>query len=337
MAGRCSKPVAANKRVTARAPDMAECARDRSPRSIIAAPRSRSCARGPVPARARRPSLPAAAAGGRRRAPDRHLARRRRSRRRVAGVDRARRDRRRGGLVPHAARLASHQARIGEDAAPGTVFVSREPTGETWCGEACDDDLILTRILTLDGLEDGVNRGPGCDSLERYIYLHGTNHEGLLGPPAVAWLRAPVERRCVRALRPRARRRSRVGRRAGDARRFPIRGGEGRFHYAGLGGAGMSALAQFQVMTGGRVSGSDRAFDRGERGALARSARAARHRGAAAGRQRPRPGLRRACRLDRRRGARARLSPRRAANGIPDRPSLGAARAFRARPIAPSR
>jgi UDP-N-acetylmuramate--alanine ligase len=41
----------------------------------------------------------------------------------------------------------------------------------------------------------------------------------------------------------------------------------GRFHYAGLGGSGMSALAQFQVMSGGRASGSDRAFDRGERAA----------------------------------------------------------------------
>ena len=81
-------------------------------------------------------------------------------------------------------------ARIGEDAAPGTVFVSREPTGETWCGEARDDDLILTRILTLDGLEDGVNRGPGCDSLARYIYLHGTNQEHLLG--------RPVSHGCVR-------------------------------------------------------------------------------------------------------------------------------------------
>ena len=34
--------------------------------------------------------------------------------------------------------------RIGEGAAPGTVFVSREPTGEMWRGEARDDDLILT-------------------------------------------------------------------------------------------------------------------------------------------------------------------------------------------------
>lgn len=43
--------------------------------------------------------------------------------------------------------------------------------------------------------------------------------------------------------------------------------GPGRFHYAGLAGSGMSALAQFQVMRGGRASGSDRAFDRGERAA----------------------------------------------------------------------
>jgi UDP-N-acetylmuramate--alanine ligase len=73
--------------------------------------------------------------------------------------------------------------RIGEGAAPGTVFVGREPTGEVWAGETRDDDLILTRILTLDGQEDGVNRGPGCDSLERHVYLHGTNREDELGRP----------------------------------------------------------------------------------------------------------------------------------------------------------
>jgi UDP-N-acetylmuramate--alanine ligase len=39
----------------------------------------------------------------------------------------------------------------------------------------------------------------------------------------------------------------------------------GRFHYAGVGGSGMSALAQFQVMSGGKASGSDRGFDRDQR------------------------------------------------------------------------
>ena len=51
--------------------------------------------------------------------------------------------------------------RIGEGAEAGALFIAREPTGEIWHGEARDDDLILTRILTLDGLEDGVNRGAG--------------------------------------------------------------------------------------------------------------------------------------------------------------------------------
>jgi UDP-N-acetylmuramate-alanine ligase len=48
---------------------------------------------------------------------------------------------------------------------------------------------------------------------------------------------------------------------------IPDPSGPGRFHYAGLGGSGMSALAQFQVMSGGQASGSDRAFDKGERAA----------------------------------------------------------------------
>ena len=157
--------------------------------------------------------------------------------------------------------------RIGEGAGPGTSFSSREPTGETWCGEACDDDLILTRILTLDGLEDGVNRGPGRDSLDRYIYLHGTNHESLLGRRA--------SHGCVRFsnadicdLFARLREGDHVLIAEPAPRAIPDPRGPGRFHYAGLAGSGMSALAQFQVMTGGRASGSDRAFDHGERGSL---------------------------------------------------------------------
>ncbi|MGE4249765.1 MAG: L,D-transpeptidase family protein [Parvibaculaceae bacterium] len=159
------------------------------------------------------------------------------------------------------------KARIGADAAPGTVFVSRQPTGETWRGEGRADDLILTRILTLEGLEDGVNRGPACDTLARYIYLHGTNHESLLG--------RPVSHGCVRLsnahvcdLHDRLNEGDFVFVAAPDARSIPDPKGEGRFHYAGLGGSGMSALAQFQVMTGGKASGSDRAFDRGERATL---------------------------------------------------------------------
>ncbi len=154
--------------------------------------------------------------------------------------------------------------RIGQGAARGTVFVSREPTGETWRGEPRADDLILTRILTLDGVEDGINRGQGCNSLARYIYLHGTNQEELLG--------RAVSHGCVRlANSDIVELFDRVGEgdyvlvAAPETRALPDPGGKGRFHYAGLAGAGMSALAQFQVMTGGTASGSDRAFDGGER------------------------------------------------------------------------
>jgi UDP-N-acetylmuramate--L-alanine ligase len=157
--------------------------------------------------------------------------------------------------------------RIGEGAEEGAVFVSREPTGEMWRGEARDDDLILTRILTLDGLEEGVNRGPGNDSFERYIYLHGTNHELLLG--------RPVSHGCVRlsntdvsCLFAFMREGDYVLIAEPEDLIIPDPKGPWRFHYAGLAGSGMSALAQFQAMMGGRVSGSDRAFDRGERAEL---------------------------------------------------------------------
>lgn len=86
-----------------------------------------------------------------------------------------------GGTPPGVHRI---DRRIGDGAAPGTVFASREPTGETWRpGDERPDDLILTRILTLVGCEPGLNTGPGVDSRERYIYLHGTNHEDRLGDP----------------------------------------------------------------------------------------------------------------------------------------------------------
>jgi UDP-N-acetylmuramate--alanine ligase len=154
--------------------------------------------------------------------------------------------------------------RIGHGADRGTVFVSRQATGETWRGEPRADDLILTRILTLDGVEDGINRGQGCDSLARYIYLHGTNQEELLG--------RAVSHGCVRLansdiveLFDRLADGDYVLVAAPQSRTMPDPGGKGRFHYAGLAGAGMSALAQFQVMTGGTASGSDRAFDQGER------------------------------------------------------------------------
>lgn len=46
------------------------------------------------------------------------------------------------------------------------------------------EDDITSRILWLDGLEEGVNKGAGIDSYRRYIYIHGTSEEGRLGIPS---------------------------------------------------------------------------------------------------------------------------------------------------------
>ena len=67
---------------------------------------------------------------------------------------------------------------IGGDAPLGAVFRSRQPTGETGLG-APDEDLILTRILWLEGVEPH-----NANTRERYIYIHGTNHEAQIGEPA---------------------------------------------------------------------------------------------------------------------------------------------------------
>ena len=77
---------------------------------------------------------------------------------------------------------------IGAQARPGQAFVSRRPTSEvlpqTAWRSGGTGDYVLTRILWLDGLEPGVNRGGDADSRARCIYLHGTNQEHLLGRPA---------------------------------------------------------------------------------------------------------------------------------------------------------
>jgi len=60
----------------------------------------------------------------------------------------------------------------------GTIFKARQPVG-IWNGERVADDLVLTRILWLDGLDP-----ENANTHERYIYIHGTNQEEKLGSPA---------------------------------------------------------------------------------------------------------------------------------------------------------
>jgi hypothetical protein len=72
--------------------------------------------------------------------------------------------------------------KIGGGRPAGTVFKGRQPVGYTWQG--MPDAKITTRILWLEGLEPGLNRGGSVDSHARYIYIHGTGDQMGIGKPA---------------------------------------------------------------------------------------------------------------------------------------------------------
>ncbi|CAA6818044.1 MAG: ErfK/YbiS/YcfS/YnhG family protein [uncultured Thiotrichaceae bacterium] len=91
----------------------------------------------------------------------------------------------------HQTPLGVHRIKrcYGDGAAPGTIFKARQSTGRvaktlTEPDARSDADNITSRILWLDGLQPGVNKGGNVDSFERYIYIHGTDEEGRLGQPA---------------------------------------------------------------------------------------------------------------------------------------------------------
>jgi lipoprotein-anchoring transpeptidase ErfK/SrfK len=86
--------------------------------------------------------------------------------------------------------LGAHRVseRYGDGAPLGTIFKARQNTGKVAqiITEPKDvaHDYVTTRILWLDGLELGKNKGKGIDSHSRYIYIHGTAEEGLIGQKA---------------------------------------------------------------------------------------------------------------------------------------------------------
>jgi len=67
--------------------------------------------------------------------------------------------------------------KIGDGAAPGTIFKARvalgpdDPPPDT-------EDFITSRILWLDGLEE-----ENANTRDRFIYIHGTKHEDKIGTP----------------------------------------------------------------------------------------------------------------------------------------------------------
>jgi L,D-transpeptidase YbiS len=80
------------------------------------------------------------------------------------------------------------RAKIGAGQPANTVFVRRRPTGEIYTPQLGAQypgrDWILTRILWLSGCEPGYNRLGACDTMQRYIYIHGTPDEREMGKPA---------------------------------------------------------------------------------------------------------------------------------------------------------
>jgi hypothetical protein len=78
--------------------------------------------------------------------------------------------------------------KIGANVPAGTIFKARRPTNRIAriykSKITLPYDLVTTRILRLEGLEPGVNKGFGIDTLQRYIYIHGTHEEGMIGRPA---------------------------------------------------------------------------------------------------------------------------------------------------------
>ena len=145
--------------------------------------------------------------------------------------------------------------KIGAGAPQGRIFRHRLDTGIDWDGESGEENLILTRILRLEGLEEGINRGPGIDSFERFVYIHGTNREELVGSPLshgclclrnedVAHLFDMVDIGTILCIDPLP----------VVIKGIPCR----RIHFTGIFGTGMSALAQYLRFQGIGVSGSDR-------------------------------------------------------------------------------
>jgi UDP-N-acetylmuramate--alanine ligase len=145
--------------------------------------------------------------------------------------------------------------KYGSGAPSGRVFRDREDTGEDWDHSLSGDNLILSRILRLEGLEEGINKGAGVDSYERFIYIHGTGREDLVGTPLshgcvcmrnddIIRLFETVNEGTIVYVIP-----------------FPIVINDKRcrsVHFTGIFGSGMSALAQYLRFQGISVTGSDR-------------------------------------------------------------------------------
>lgn len=79
------------------------------------------------------------------------------------------------------------RAKIGTNAEKNSVFIGRRFTGEIYDQALAEKfpqrDWILSRILWLSGCEVGRNRLGNVDTMQRYIYIHGTPDSEPMGVP----------------------------------------------------------------------------------------------------------------------------------------------------------
>ncbi len=86
--------------------------------------------------------------------------------------------------------LGKHEVKklIGHNEEKGMRFIGRTPSQihPIYSSEQVYalEDVVQSRIIWLSGMEEGVNKGPGVDSYGRFIYIHGTPEEWLLGQKA---------------------------------------------------------------------------------------------------------------------------------------------------------
>ncbi|WP_428033297.1 L,D-transpeptidase family protein [Amphritea sp.] len=89
------------------------------------------------------------------------------------------------GCTPRGRHLI--RAKIGAGKPLNTVFRGRRDSGEIYSAELAERypqrDWILTRILWLSGCEIGRNRLSSVDTMQRYIYIHGTPDSEPMGQP----------------------------------------------------------------------------------------------------------------------------------------------------------
>lgn len=86
------------------------------------------------------------------------------------------------------------RAKIGANLPINAIFKQRRFYGDIYTPELNikhpESDFILTRILWLSGLEVGFNRLGNVDTMQRYIYIHGSPDERPMG--------SPTSRGCIR-------------------------------------------------------------------------------------------------------------------------------------------